>query len=72
MNTGKTIALVRRTIVGKVMSFVFSMWSRLVIASLPRNKCLNFMAAVTIGSDFGAQENKVSRLLLFPHLFAMK
>ena len=32
----------------------------------------NFMAAVTIGSDFGAQENKVSLFLFFPHLFAMK
>ena len=33
----------------------------------------NFMAAVTICSDFGAQENKVSQLfLLFPNLFAMK
>ena len=33
----------------------------------------NFMAAVTIRSDFGAQENKVCRCFpLFPHLFAMK
>ena len=30
-----------------------------VIAFLPRSKCLNFMAVVTICSDFGAQENKV-------------
>ena len=30
-----------------------------LIAFLPRSKCLNFMAAVTICSDFGAQENKV-------------
>jgi len=40
MTTGKTIALTRRTFVGKVMSLVFSMLSRLVIASLPRYKCL--------------------------------
>ena len=33
---------------------------RLVIAFLPRSKCLNFMAAVTFFSDFGAQKNKVS------------
>ena len=32
----------------------------------------NFMAAVTICSDFGNQENKVSLFPLFPHLFAMK
>ena len=31
----------------------------LSIAFLPRSKCLNFKAAVTICSDFGAQENKV-------------
>ena len=41
------------------MSLFFNMLSRLVIAFLPRSKCLNFMAAVTICSDFGAQENKV-------------
>ena len=31
----------------------------------------NFMAAVTIFSDFGAQENSLSRLPLFLHLFAI-
>ena len=40
MTTGKTIALTRRTFVGKVMSLLFNMLSRLVIAFLPRNKCL--------------------------------
>ena len=59
MTTRKTIALTRRTFVGKVMSLLFNMLSRLVISFLPRSKCLNFMAAVTICSDFGAQENKV-------------
>ena len=38
--TGKTIALTRRTFVGKVMSLLFNMLSRLVIAFLPRSKCL--------------------------------
>ena len=38
--TGKTIALTRRTFVGKVMSLLFSMLSRLVITFLPRIKCL--------------------------------
>ena len=38
--TGKTIALTRRTFVGKVISLLFNMLSRLVIAFLPRSKCL--------------------------------
>ena len=58
MTTGKTIALTRRTFVSKVMSLIFNMLSRFVIAFLLRRKCL-FMAAVTFGSDFGAQENEV-------------
>ena len=40
MTTGKTIALARWTFVGKAMSLLFNMLSRLVITSLPRNKCL--------------------------------
>ena len=40
MTTGKTIALTRRTFVGKVMSLLFNMLSRLVITFLPRNKHL--------------------------------
>ena len=59
MTTGKTIALTRQTFVGKVMPLLLNMLSRLVITLLPRSKCLNFMAAVTICSDFGAPKNKV-------------
>ena len=40
MTTGKTIALTRQTFVGKVMSLLFNMLSRLVITFLPRNKHL--------------------------------
>ena len=40
MTTGKTIALTRQTFVSKVMSVVFNMLSRLVIAFLPRSKHL--------------------------------
>ena len=40
MTTGKTIALTRWAFVGKVMSLLFNMLSRLVIACLPRSKCL--------------------------------
>ena len=57
MTTGKTIALTIRTFVGKVRSLLFNMLSRLVIVK--EQASFNFMAAVTICSDFGAQENKV-------------
>ena len=40
MTTGKTIALTRWTFVSKIMSLLFNMVSRLVIAFLPRSKCL--------------------------------
>ena len=40
MTTGKTIALTKWTFVGKVMSLLFNMLSRLVIAFLPRSKGL--------------------------------
>ena len=60
MTTGKTIALTRWTFVGKVMSLLFNMLSRLVIAFLFKEQAsVNFMAALTVQSDFGAQENEV-------------
>ena len=40
MTTGKTTALTRWTFVAKVMSLLFNMLSRFVIAFLPRSKCL--------------------------------
>ena len=40
MTTGKTIALTRWTFVGKVISLLFNMLSRLAITFLPRSKCL--------------------------------
>ena len=40
MTTGKTIALTRQTFVGKVLSLLFNMLSRMVITFLPRSKCL--------------------------------
>ena len=40
MTTGKTIVLIRQTFVGKVMSLLFNMLSRLVISFLPKNKHL--------------------------------
>ena len=56
MTTGKTIALIIHIFVGKVKSLLFNMLSSFVIAFFPRS---NFMAAVIVCSDFGAQANKV-------------
>ena len=60
MTTGETIALTRQTFVGKVMSLLFNMLSMLVITFLQTSKAsFNFMAAVTICSDFRAPQNEV-------------
>ena len=60
MTTGKIKALTRWTFVGKVMSLLFNMLSRLVITFFPRSKHLLIpWLQVTICSDFGAPKNKV-------------
>ena len=59
MTTGKTTALTRWTFVRKVMALLFNVLSRFVIAFLPRSKHLSFTAAVTVCSDYRAQENKI-------------
>ena len=70
MTMGKTIVLIIWTFVGKVISLLCNTLSRFVIAFLPVSKCLNFMAAVTVCSDFGAQENKICHCSHFlTHLF---
>ena len=54
MTTGKTIASTRWTFVGRVMSLLFNMLSRLVMAFFSKEQMsFNFMTAVTICSDFG-------------------
>ena len=58
MTTGKMVPLTIQIFVGKVMSLIFYTLFRFVIAFLPRSKNLNFMAAVTVHSDFETQENK--------------
>ena len=73
MTTGKTIALTRQTFVGKVMSLLFNMLSRLVITFLPRSKCLliswlQSLSAVILES----RKMKSSLFPLFPHLFVMQ
>ena len=73
MTTGKTIALTRQTFVGKVMSLLFNMLSRLVITFLPRSKCLLIS---WLQSPFAVilepPKYSLSLFPLFPHLFAMK
>ena len=64
MITGKTIALTRQTFVVKVMSQLFNMLSRLN----KEQASFNFMATVTICSDFGAQENSLS-MFPFPPIY---
>ena len=60
MTTGKTIALTRRTFVGKVISLLFNILSMLVMAFCPKEQAsFNFMAAV-ICSDFGTPQNELS------------
>ena len=73
MTTGKTIALTRWTFVGKVMSLLLNMLSRLVITFLPRGKhllisWLQSPSAVILEP----KKNKVWQFPLFPHLFAME
>ena len=59
MTAGKTVDFTGQNFVGKVIFLLFNTLSRLVIAFLPRSKRLNFMTAVTVCSDFGAQENEI-------------
>ena len=71
MTAGKTIALTRWTFVGKVMSLLFNMLSRLFI-TFKEKESFNFMAAATICSDLGAPKNSLSLFPLFPQLFSVK
>ena len=64
MTTGKTIGLTIWTFFNKVISLLFNMLSRFVIAFFSKEQAsFNFMAAVTVHSDFGAQENKFGHCL---------
>ena len=62
---GKTIALTIWTFVRKELSLLFNTLSRFIVAFLSRSKSYNFVAAVTIYSDFGAQENKICHCFHF-------
>ena len=69
----KTIALTRRTFVGKVMSLLFNMLSKLVIAFFPKSKQLliSWLQSPSTVILYPPKEN-LSLFPLFPHLFAMK
>ena len=66
MTTGKTIALTRWTFVGKVMSLLFNMLSRLVIAFLLRSKCLLISWLQSPSAVILEPQNTVSHCILFP------
>jgi len=53
------MTLTIQTFVGKVMSLLFNILSKFVIAFLPRSKCLLIMAGVTVDNYFGAQQKKI-------------
>ena len=73
MTTGKTIGLTRWTFVGKVMSLLFNILSRLVIAFLPRSKHLLISWLQSPSAViFGAQENKVSHCFILSPLICHK
>ena len=72
MTTGKTIAWTRWTFVGKVMSLLFNMLSRLVIAFLPRSKRLLISWLHSPSAVILEPQKCFSLFPLFPHLFAMK
>ena len=73
MTTGKTIALTRRTFFSKLMSLLFNMLSRLVIAFLPRSKCL-LISWLQSPSAVILKPKKLKSVTvsIFPHLFATK
>ena len=66
MTTGKTIALTRQTLFGKVMSLLFNMLSRFVTAFLPRSKQLLISWLQSPSAViFGVQENKACHCFHF-------
>ena len=73
MTTGKTIALTRWTFVGKEMSLLFNMLSRLVITFLPRTKGLLISWLQSPSAViWSPPQIKLILFPLFPHLFPMK
>ena len=73
MTTGKAIALTRQTFVSKLMSLLFNMLSRFVIAFLPRSKRLLISWLQSLSSVI-LEPNKIKSVTvsIVPHLFAVK
>ena len=81
MTTGKTIALTRRTFVGKVMSLLFNMLSRLVIAFLPRSNhpeqgatpswAINFRVTLAPSASPPISSTSASSTLMYPNHTAL-
>ena len=73
MTTGITIALTRQTFVGKVLSLLFNMLSRFVIAFLPRSKYL-LISWPQSPSAVILKSKKIKSLTvsILPHLFPVK
>ena len=71
MTTGKTTALTRQTFVGKVISMLFNMLYRFVIAFLPRGKhvLISWLQSPPVISE----PNKIKSVIVstFPHLFSI-
>ena len=69
LTTGKTIALNRQTFVGKMSSLFFNTLS--TYHNFPSKEQVSFIfsAAVTVCSDFGAQENKICHYFHFPPIY---
>ena len=74
MTTGDTIALITLTVVGKVMSLLFNMLSRLVTALLPRIKCLliSRLQSLSIVILEPKKIKSATASTFSPHQFAMK
>ena len=72
MTTGKTGALTVQTFLDKVMSLLFNILSRLVIAFLPRSKHLLISWLQSPSAVILEPPKSLSPFPLFPHLFAMK
>ena len=69
MTTGKTVALTMWTFVSKVISLLF--YIILIGHNIPSKEQMsfNFMAAVTVYSDFGGEENKIQHCFCFSSLY---
>ena len=71
LTTGKIIALTIQTFVGKVVSLLFNMLSKFVIAVLPKSKSLLISCLQSPSTVILEPKNEMSLLLLFPPLFAI-